>query len=329
MIIDMHAHYVPPDLLERVRADGRRLGVTLVDSEVGTHLHFGARSVTRPFFPGMTDLAAREQRLQEAGIRLQVLSPWMDLAGYDLPPERQMAWARLLNNLMTASLQGRPSFRGFAHLPLCDGRAAATELERAVCTLGLSGAQVGTHGGGGRRAKRLSDPDLEPLWATAAALGVPLLLHPHGVAEPGAGPLHLCTRYPLATTEAALELVLAGVPDRHPDLRVVLIHGGGFLPYQAGRFARHWAQALGRSFQSYLRFFVYDTIVDPRALSYLAELVGWDRIVLGSDMPFAMGDPDPVHTVLAAVPPGLDRVRVLGANGARLLETRPTEGESE
>jgi aminocarboxymuconate-semialdehyde decarboxylase len=314
--LDLHAHFTAPELLDRVRKDGWRWRISVAESPGAIRLQFGWDQFSRPFFPAMLDLTGREQWLAARGIAGQVLSPWMDLAAYHLPPEQELAWARVLNDTMAAAIAGRPAFRAFAHIPLGSGWAAAAELERAVCELGFVGGQVGTHGAGG---KGLGSPHLAPLWQAAAALEVPLLLHPHGVAEAGAGPLHLLTRYPLATTEAALELFQAGVPDRHPHLAIILIHGGGFLPYQVGRFAR----SLGSAFADCLRFFYYDTVVDAASLRFLAERVGWERLVLGSDAPFALGGPDPVATVTAAQPPSHALDLVLRQTGARLTRGWP------
>src|SRR5262249_36169071 len=132
--------------------------------------------------------------------------------------------------------------------------------------------------------------------------------------------------YPFETTLGAASLILGGTLDRFPGLDVVLVHGGGFLPYHVGRFdrahqTRAEARAAGVSAPSgYLRRFHYDTLGQtPAALAYLARTVGVDRIVLGSDHPFWMGDPTPLRVVREAALGEQAEAAIAGANAARLF----------
>ena len=138
--------------------------------------------------------------------------------------------------------------------------------------------------------------------------------------------LHNLVGYPFETTLAAAGLILGGTLDRFPALSVVLVHGGGFLPYHIGRFdrghrTRPETRADGAALPSgYLRRFHYDTLVQrPEALDYLVRTVGHDRVVLGSDHPFWLGDPEPLRIVREArLDPGAE-VAILGANAARIF----------
>jgi aminocarboxymuconate-semialdehyde decarboxylase len=261
-----------------------------------------------------------------------VLSTWIDVFGYDLPEEAAVRWAGWVNEGLAASAATRPDrFRFFATVPLPWGEAAGDVLQDAVDRLGAVGAMIGTNVGG----RNLDDPALEPFWARAEALDVPVELHP--VAPAGSDRLtgHGLANFlgnPFDTTIAAASLIMGGVLDRHPGLRVVLVHGGGYLPYALGRITHGrtaWGVAggLAREPREYLDRFHVDTIVyDPDVLRALAGLVGGDRLLLGSDYPFPMEPPDLVAAVRDAL--GEDGLARTGRNAARLLDRSARPGAS-
>ncbi len=168
---------------------------------------------------------------------------------------------------------------------------------------------------------------LDPFWEAAVRLRVPVILHPWHVAGEERMHRHGMIRlvgYPTDTTLAAGALVFGGIADRFPDLRIVLVHAGGFYPYQAGRLQR--AQTLqpdpkpATSAIDALRWFHYDTITHlPQALSYLVSLVGADRVVLGSDAPFDIADPAPVASVRSAGLSAPATAAILESNAAALF----------
>jgi aminocarboxymuconate-semialdehyde decarboxylase len=212
-----------------------------------------------------------------------------------------------------------------ATVPLQDPVAAAAELRRAVTVLGLRGVAVCTHVNG----VDLDDTRFEPFLAEAAALDVPLFLHPQNsgdVARLGAYHLWNLVGFPSETAVAASRLILSGAFARHPRLKVVLAHGGGFLPYQLGRLDRGWRVRAGLAGRcpeppsAYRRNIWCDSLVhSPEALRFLVERMGGDRVVLGSDHPFDMGDPAPLASLAAAGLPEADQARVAGATLAGLL----------
>lgn len=306
-MIDAHAHQVPSDLRDRIAADGERLGVRLRSDG---RVEFASGDISRPVQPG---LYAPEP---PAGFDFQIISPWVDLFGYGLGAERGAGWARLLNSAMTA----RPAL---ATVPLQDGRAAAAELHWALGQ-GFLGVEIGTN----VRDRELSDPGLEPFWAACAESRTPVFLHPaYTIPTPrvAAHYLHNLVANPLDTTLAAAALIFGGVLDRHPDLVLILAHGGGYWPYQFGRFDRGHAirpecRGAARAPRSYLRAFYYDTIVhSPEALRYLIGLVGADRVLLGTDFPFDMRDPDPVATLDGAGVTPAERQTIVHDNAAALF----------
>lgn len=319
MIVDWHAHYIPLDTARQVA------GVPLAferrpDGAYG----FVAGGATRVFGPGLFDLERQRAALRDAGLERRALSVPPFCLQYELPPEAGRRWARALNDGLAAAARAHPDrFVGLATLPLQDPPAALDELERAVGDLGLVGAEIATNING----VELDDPALEPFWARAAALRLPVLIHPHyivGAGRMGGYYLVNLVGNPVETALAGARLLFGGVLERHPDLRVILAHGGGALPYLLGRLdhgdrVRPETRARAAAPLDGLRRLYYDSIVfDARALRYLVETVGAAQVVLGTDYPFDMGEEAPTAFVEGA---GLapDDARTILHDGDRLL----------
>jgi aminocarboxymuconate-semialdehyde decarboxylase len=193
-------------------------------------------------------------------------------------------------------------------LPVNDAAASVKELERTVRDLHLPAVMLSTDPG----PIPLHDLSLEPVWTAGEDLGAVFVLHPSLTGPsshiPNTNDFGNLYWRGIDTMFAATRLVLAGVFDRHPKLQIVLVHGGGFLPYQTARLDRSYAiDAVGprnlmrEKPSDYLADFYHDTcLLTAPALRLLREVVGDERIVLGSDYPFPIGDPDPVGTVKAA-----------------------------
>lgn len=328
MTIDVHAHCVPDQLAKAIVKDGPELGVTVAGDGVVT---VAGEVVAVPMRDELVDRSARLAAMDRAGVDVQVLSPWIDLVAYRLEPEAGARWSRLVNLAMSAEAATHPDrFKAIGTVPLQAPDLAGAELRHAVEELGLVGVEIGT---------RVGDIDLvsarlDAFWAEADRLSCLVLLHP---LEPLAGidlsdrMLHNITGRPAETTIALSRLLLAGVIERHPAMALCAVHGGGFLPYQIGRMQRGWdarpeivATDLTVAPTEALRSVYFDTVLhDPGAIAHLIETVGADRVLLGSDYPFEMGDPDPVGTIHAV--PGLDadeRRSVLSGNAGRLFSTR-------
>lgn len=287
-MIDIHAHYMSPSALA-VAAHGGLPVPFDPDSRV---LDFPS-GPSRPVPPSLTDLAARLRWIDERDIDLQVVSPWMDVAGDDLDPAAAETWCQVLNDGCAADLEGDPRFRALAALPVADGEAAARELARAVGEFGFCGGAIPTQVGG----RDLDAAGLEPLWEAAESLGVLLFIHPYRVMGGDRMRPHFLNNVcgnPFETTLAALRLYFAGTFTRWPDLRILLAHGGGVLPTLAGRavHASRHAPGFDRAVDhpdSILECFYYDTILhDPRALASLMNAVDPARIAAGTDYPFPM-----------------------------------------
>jgi aminocarboxymuconate-semialdehyde decarboxylase len=350
MIVDVHIHFLSPHAIEAARTAPDRYGVRVIPDGPRPRLVIGSEPATRPLLEPLYTLDRHLAFLTGQGIDAAVFGPLMDVAGYSLAPGPAAAWSRLQNEALAASLAeaappppaaGHPRLdpdsptalqtiagrhRGLAAVPLQEPKLAAEELRFAVERLGLRGAMVDPNALG----RPLGDRALDPFWQAAADLGAPVILHPfllEAVERFGRHYLHNLVGYPFETTLAAASLILGGTLDRFPGLDVVLVHGGGFLPYHIGRFDRGHAgreevraDGAGRP-SGYLRRFHYDTLVQfPRALAYLVDVVGADRVLLGSDHPFWMGDPEPLTIVREAGLSAEARRAILGDNAARLFK---------
>jgi len=233
-----------------------------------------------------------------------------------------------INDAASAAHVAHPDrFVGCAMLPMQDTARALAELERAAKLPGIKGVYMGTNVGG----RELSDPAFFPVFERAAALRLPVLLHPiRVIGAERLAPFYLNNLLgnPFDTAIAAAHLVFGGVLDRLPKLEVCLPHAGGAVPYLHGRL-RHGQgvrpETKGkakRPFSAYLRRFTYDIIShDAGALRYLVATVGADRVMLGTDFCFDMGYERPL-AIIQAKATGLsrkDQARVIRANAARML----------
>jgi len=328
-LVDVHLHFLSPRALDAARTSPARVGVRVLDDGERPRLVVGAEPPTRPLLEPLYTLPRHLAFLAAQGIEAAVFGPLMDAAGYSLPPRQGAAWSRAQNEGLAASLAevgGRHA--GLATVPLQSPELAAEELRVAVTSLGLRGAMIDPNALG----RPLADRSLDPFWKAAAELAAPVMLHPfllEAVERFGRHYLHNLVGYPFETTLAAGSLILGGTLDRFPDLDVVLVHGGGFLPYHVGRFDRGHAvrpevRADGAALpSSYLRRFHYDTLVQfPPALAFLVALVGADRVLLGSDHPFWLGDPEPARVVREAGLSAAAQAAILGDNAVRIFHLK-------
>jgi len=177
--------------------------------------------------------------------------------------------------------------------------------------------------------KNLDSPELEPVWATAAELDAFILVHPINVAGADRLSSYYLTNLignPLDTTIAAACLTFSGVLERYPKLKFCLAHGGGFVPYQAGRFVHGWQvrtepkKKLAKPPTESLKRFYFDTIVHSKdALEFLVGIAGAERVLLGSDYPFDMGMADGVLQVRSLSIPSAEQSSILGERAQALL----------
>jgi aminocarboxymuconate-semialdehyde decarboxylase len=309
--IDVHGHGIPAKLLDEIRRNGDRLygGMTVADTETGPAVTIPGLGRIRPLAKAMLDFRDRLGWLDEHEIHQQIVSPWLDMQGYEMPAEAFAHWASAMNEALAEECDGSGGrLIGMATLAVSDPGAAVAELERAMFELHLPAVMLSTDPG----QVVLHDPTLEDLWAAGEHIGAVFVLHPSitGPASHIPNTTEFGNLYwrGIDTMLAATRLILAGVFDRHPNLKMVLVHGGGFLPYQTARLDRSYLintigpKSLERANPSdYLSDFYHDTcLMSAPALRLLREVTDDRRIVLGSDYPMPIGDPDPVATVRAA-----------------------------
>jgi aminocarboxymuconate-semialdehyde decarboxylase len=324
--IDLHAHILEPQTMALLRKEAPAIGPKLVRIDDDFAVLEVAGQAYRPFPRGGWDMERRWQDMHAAGIGVQVVSNTPQTFFYDQEPALAHTLAALQNDQIAKAVATHPTrLFGLATLPLQTPQAAADELRRAIGTLGLKGAQIGSNVNG----RNLDDPALEPVWSAADELAALLMVHPTRVA----GADRLRSYYlgnllgnPLDTTIAAAALVFGGVLERHKRIRFLLVHGGGFLPYQCGRLAHGWRvrqeprAVLNTPPEPYFARFLFDTLVHGRtALDFLVRSCGPERVLLGSDYPFDMGTLECVRQVEALAIPADAKASVLGGAARRLL----------
>ncbi len=321
MIVDLHSHFFP---LDAVRASDLDVAVAeQPDGEFAVRVGSHRLEISRE----LCDLDLQRAALQRQRLDRRTLIPPPYTVLYEIEGDAGIRWARLLNDGIAAAARTDPdTFIGFATVPLQDPAAAAEELHRATGDLNLQGVEILTNVTG----TGLDDPSLEPFWAAAQSLDLPVLIHPHNVAggdRMGAFYLRNLIGNPTETSQAGARILFAGVLERYPTLKLILSHGGGALPHLIGRL-RHGYEVRPECREraedpiGSLTSLYFDTVVfDPLILRHLVDHVGIARIVPGTDFPFDMGETDPVGFVEQS---GLSQheIQTILQAGERLLPTR-------
>lgn len=334
MPIDIHAHYVPPQLLSAIEDRGAMCGVRLLPAGNGRPpaLGFDYGFRVRPFFPQLIEpVAQRRASLDRQGLDRQMVATWPDIYGYGLEYGACAQWHRMLNDTLADWCNTNSDrFSFVASVSLVDAKDAAVELERVV-GLGAVAVMVPANVEG----VNIGEKALDPFWARAETLALPVILHPVLVEPaPRAAKFALTqiAQYTFDTTLGIGSILLSGVLDRFPALSLVLSHGGGAFPYLLGRFdvmhERMDKAAQGdvaqRAPSTYATRIGYDTIVHaPKALRFLADTVGIERVALGTDEAFPPSDRDPVASVKAAGFSSADIELIAEANPRRLFPRLP------
>lgn len=322
-IIDVHAHIIVPEILRdakpseewrpRVIWENRKQFVEYGPKRIG--------SATREFVDPETIL----DELTKSGVDAVLLCPWVSLVRYEATPEESLDACQIQNDALCALVKKSPGqIAALGMIPLQDVSLAINELERLMKS-GLKGVEIGTHVNG----VYPGDARFRPFWEACESLEAFVFIHP----VEGGGRAELRDYYmwnvignPMETTVAAGHLILSGVMDAYPRLKILLAHGGGALPYLHGRLDRGFKQrpeinkVIARPPTEYLKQFYFDTIThDAAVLKSLVDLVGADHVLLGSDYPFDMGNENPVELVHAADLGSEIEKKILEANAMQLL----------
>ncbi len=298
MIIDSHAHIIVPEILrEAAPAEEWRPRVIWEDGKQLVEYN-GKRiiSAKRDFVSPDKILIEMEQ----SGVEAVLICPWVSLIRYEAKADESLAACQVQNDAIAALSKKYPRrIAGLGIVPLQDIPLAIKELERLMKS-GLKGVEIGTQVNG----VYPGDIRFHSFWEACEALGTFVFIHP----VEGGERVELRDYYlwnvignPMETTIAAGHLILAGVIEKYPHLKILLAHGGGTLPYLHGRLDRGFNQrpevrkVIKRPPTEYVKQFFFDTIThDPKVLCSLVELVGADHVLLGSDYPFDMGYEKPV-----------------------------------
>ena len=282
-------------------------------------------------FPRLTRVEDRLADMDAMGVDIQVLSPSPSQYYYWTDPDLARDVVHIQNEYIAETCARHPDrFRGLGTIALQHPALAAEQLRDAMKRLDLKGVEISTL----VNDKDLDAAELALFWAAAEELGAIIFIHPFGTTLGTRLNRHYLSNIigqPLETTVALSHLIYGGVLDRHPGLRIVAAHGGGYLPSYCGRSNHgHDVRPEARTHArwqpvDYLRGIWFDTLVyEPQALRHLIDVVGVSQLVVGSDYPFDMGHNSP-HELLAATA-GLshaERAAILGGNAASLLGLNP------
>src|SRR5258708_14901879 len=327
--VDVHCHVLTPAAEELVRPYFR------TDYEPAyVFSNDATREVNRKQAENvqvkLTSVAERLKIMDKLGIDIQAISTAPNQYYYWADPEIGQQTARIINENIAATVAANPDrFVGLGTVPLQEPEMAVAELERLVTKLGLRGIEMG----GNVRGVDLSDERFRPFFAKAEELGILIFIHPHGFTHGQRLNDHYLINVignPLDSTVAVHHLILGGVLDSYPRLKIVVAHGGGFLPAYSGRIdPAHAARpdlrrCIKKKPTSYLRKLYFDTIVfTPHQLEYLVKQYGSDHIVLGTDYPYDMAESDPIGFIDSATRLTRDeKAAIMGRNAARLLTVR-------
>jgi aminocarboxymuconate-semialdehyde decarboxylase len=323
MIVDCHAHLVPPDMLTAIRKDAAKFpNVRQVEADGSLAFSFSGGKPTRPVSKPLSDVPARLAWMAKNGIDKQVVGGWVDIFGYELPGAEAETWARLANECLLSAAKAEPHFVPLATVPLGDGARAAAVLKDAT-KAGFAGCMIGTLPRG--VGSTLDHEDLDPFWQAADETGALIHIHP----SYDAGDVRV-NEFGLANglgriTDAAVavaRLISAGHIAKYRQAKFFAPMGAAALPFVLGRLKRNAAITpnVGDPVAALAAIYTDTILHDARALKFVVEMMGTERLMMGSDMPFPIGDTEPMKIVAAA---GLSKAQVDSINGglaARLFK---------
>jgi aminocarboxymuconate-semialdehyde decarboxylase len=324
--IDIHAHIVVPEAaaLAQPHLDISRIPLAHFADDITKDINAQQERDVREV---MTTIDRRLSHLDRMGIDIQVVAPAPNQCYYTVDPKIAEAAHRLANDGVAEYCARKADrFVGLGVVTLQEPEIALRELDYVLGTLKLKGVQILTNVGG----QELSDPKFRPFFAKAEQLGAFIMMHPNGFTH-GQRLTHFyfsnVLGNPLDTTLALHNLIFSGTLARFPELKLMAVHGGGYLPSYSGRIDHAWGARRDTHGElplpptTYLRQIYLDTVVFTyHQLAYLIELFGPDRILMGTDYPFDMAEYNPIGHVAGVK--GMNDVtlaQIAGGNAARAL----------
>ncbi len=317
-VVDMHAHFVPDDIVAAALRGDPWHGITFGKTASGGVFSAAAgQQMALPWKLPLETPAGRAETMTAIGVDAQVVTLSPTMHWYPADPATAPDFARAANDALVAFVAQKPDrFIGLGYLPLQDPKAAILELERCMGPLGLPGVMVGTNING----QDWDSPALFPVLEAASDLGAFVFFHPaRGRADNWMPNYHLRNLIgnPLETTATIAALIFGGVLERLPHLRTCFAHGGGYSCFAVGRWDHGWQVRKEASAQiaklpsDYLSTLYFDSLThSDKALRALIDQVGIGRVLLGSDYPADMAAPDPVGAVVQSplITPGERRM---------------------
>jgi len=326
--IDIHNHFIPRDCFGMTDKAGVKYGESIVKDRSGRELLVGfGLQFEPPVAQQMYDPQRRIEDMDKIGLDMQVISIAPSFH-YSIDADLALSFTRRENDGIAEVVKAYPDrFIGMATVPMQDIGKAIKELERAVHELGMRAVEINSNING----RNLGEQEFWPLYEYVQALDIPIFVHPHHVAGAERMQKYLLTNLignPLETSLAIASIIFEGVLEKFPRLKLIFAHGGGNIPYIRGRIEHGYQvvpechKAIPKPPSEYLKLMYFDTITHSApALSYLIDTIGADRVMLGSDYPFPMGDPDPIQSVrnLTSLSP-LSEEKILGSTAADLFK---------
>ncbi len=334
-VVDVHAHILLPALQQLVaEADPAGFGAhqELEVRRNGAESMAASGKMIKDRWQQLTDLDRRLADMDDQGVDVQLVSPSPSHFYYFAGEELALKVAKAANEAIRESVgRAHERLHGLGLVPLQHPALMVEALEHAMLECGLLGVEIGSFAATPQNPERstveLSDPRLEPFWSRAEELGALVFLHPFGCSlDERLDRFYLANTVsqPAENAVALSHLIFSGVLDRHPGLKVLAAHGGGYLPTNLGRSDHAWkvrpeAHGCAEPPSTYLKKLYFDSLVhSPTELRALVAAAGPEQVLLGSDYPFDMGSDDPAIEVRrAGLSPG-DEALVLGGN-ARML----------
>lgn len=325
MVVDTHSHFIPESFIKLLKEGDAELQAKLVEKGGQTFVSHN-QGYVYPLFPGFHDLSYRLKEMDKAKIDIAVLSTAPPMFYYWAPSQLASRVARIINDGIKQAVDDYPDrFRGMGTVPLQNPEAAIEELRYCVNKLGFKSVLIGSNIEG----KQFDDPVFLPFFQECAKLGVLINLHPYYVGDKKMFEKYYLTNLlgnPLDTAVAISHLIFGGVFDKCPGLKIFAAHGGGFLPYQIGRLQHGYevrnepkANNCGAPL-SYMKQIYFDSILfNQKALRYLVDLVGSDRVMMGTDYPFDMGEDNPFGFIINSGLSKEEKDNVLSTNASRLF----------
>jgi len=340
--IDLHTHILPRDWPDLDAKYGYGGFVRLEHYKPCCARMMIGERVFREITENVWDPKRRIEECDRVGVSMQVLSTVPVMFSYWAKPADGLDLSRRLNDHIAEVVRAHPKrFAGLATIPMQDPDLAAGELERCLCELGLRGAQIGTHVDANPHSGRLDilnldNASLQPVWSAAEQAGAALFVHPWDMLGKERMPkywLPWLVGMPAETSLAICSMIFGGVFERFPKLRVAFAHGGGAFPFTAGRIEHAFhvrpdlcATDSEANPKSYLangntsaRFYVDSLVHDPDALRLLIRLFGTQRVALGSDYPFPLGETHPGELIESMKLSAKDKKRLLSGTSLEFL----------